>query len=364
MHSPRKFLFLHHGALGDFILALPSFESIHSKFPTAAFTLIGNTKNANLIAQRPYLKRTISKDRGELACLFTMKIQPQTHINAESVFSCMRVTTEHLFQPCWFTREINLDRVYSLLGGPFEKAFLFGQSNLPIVAQNLKHMGLKTVYQIRSFPYPEKPQKVTDFIYEQLFSQGLRLKREKVQIEPDPDEKKKGFEYASELKRRFRILVALHPGSGSLKNIWPIPCWKTIIRYLAGYETITQLLLFGPADKQVFSKLKFLQEIPNLLIIQDWPLPRLVGLLEQVSLFIGNDSGITHLAAVLGIPTVAIFGQSDPLIWAPQGPRVKVVKTAWTVPWNLENKVTCPLNDIPEEIIKVIESFANHFSYP
>jgi ADP-heptose:LPS heptosyltransferase len=42
---------------------------------------------------------------------------------------------------------------------------------------------------------------------------------------------------------------------------------------------------------------------------------------------VGNDSGITHMAAALGVPTVAIFGPSDPRVWSPRGKRVTVVRS-------------------------------------
>jgi len=47
--------------------------------------------------------------------------------------------------------------------------------------------------------------------------------------------------------------------------------------------------------------------------------------LATASLYIGNDSGITHLAAAVGVPVVAIFGPTDPAVWTPRGGRVRVV---------------------------------------
>lgn len=57
------------------------------------------------------------------------------------------------------------------------------------------------------------------------------------------------------------------------------------------------------------------------------------GALAGATLYLGNDSGITHLAAAAGCPTVAVFGPTDPAVWAPQGPHVRVVHAApWPVP--------------------------------
>jgi ADP-heptose:LPS heptosyltransferase len=54
-------------------------------------------------------------------------------------------------------------------------------------------------------------------------------------------------------------------------------------------------------------------------------LPIVAARLAAAAAFVGNDSGTTHLAAMLGAPTVAIFGPTDPAVWAPTGPRVRVL---------------------------------------
>ncbi len=56
------------------------------------------------------------------------------------------------------------------------------------------------------------------------------------------------------------------------------------------------------------------------------PLLEVARQLQQCRCYLGNDSGITHLAAMLGVPTVAIFGPSDPAVWRPVGPSVEVIQ--------------------------------------
>ena len=63
-----------------------------------------------------------------------------------------------------------------------------------------------------------------------------------------------------------------------------------------------------------------------MLLVQNWSLGRLAALLQQAELYIGNDSGITHLAAACGVKTIALFGPTDPRIWAPQGWNLKIIR--------------------------------------
>jgi hypothetical protein len=63
------------------------------------------------------------------------------------------------------------------------------------------------------------------------------------------------------------------------------------------------------------------------------PLSRLAALLVECSGYVGNDSGVSHLAAALGVPTAAVFGPTDPAVWAPVGPKVSVVGPLGDASW-------------------------------
>jgi ADP-heptose:LPS heptosyltransferase len=81
------------------------------------------------------------------------------------------------------------------------------------------------------------------------------------------------------------------------------------------------LLIQGPADEaMVHEVLTGLGGIPFLLV-RDLPITRLAAVLSHACLVIGNDSGISHLTAALGVPTLAIFGPTDPCCWAPRSDR-------------------------------------------
>jgi ADP-heptose:LPS heptosyltransferase len=87
--------------------------------------------------------------------------------------------------------------------------------------------------------------------------------------------------------------------------------------------------LAGPADGA--SAAALLECLPDLVILRPATLPDLAAALTTAGLYVGNDSGVTHLAGLLGTPTVAVFGASDPGVWRPLGPRVGVAgqKNRW-----------------------------------
>jgi heptosyltransferase III len=102
--------------------------------------------------------------------------------------------------------------------------------------------------------------------------------------------------------------AVIHPFSGSPRKNWPLERYRELahrlempVRWCAGPEE--------PLDNAVC--------MDNLYELASW--------LATARLYIGNDSGITHLAAAVGVPVVAIFGPTDPAVWAPRGDRVRVV---------------------------------------
>jgi len=128
----------------------------------------------------------------------------------------------------------------------------------------------------------------------------------------------------SKVTNRF---VAIHPGSGAAEKCWPTSCFAEVIRRLWEQDHHV-LLLSGPADIEriddLLQQLSFSPTHEMLTLLTNAPLLEVAQHLQQCSCYLGNDSGITHLAAMLGVPTVAIFGPTDPKIWRPVGPFVKV----------------------------------------
>ncbi len=323
MGTSNKFLLFHQGALGDFILALPVFESLNDKYPGAHFTLIASPANGSLISFRPYIRRVVPKDLALLAPLF------------------LEVPTR-------------MEKIASVLGAPFDKAFLFGQSQLSIVARNVSALCRGKVYKVHSFPPNGQKVKVTEFLYGQLGKQGLELSSSKAVIAPDPKRKQQGVEFAQELLKRFDAIIAIHPGSGSPKKIWPLRYWKKVLEYLGKHVKAVKVILSGPADEEVVSNLIGENCPDDFMVIRNWPLPALAGLLERSLLYLGNDSGLTHLATVLSIPTIAIFGSSDPDVWGPAGKHVRIIKTRWSYPDNLKLSEEHLMIEVPKDFIKVI----------
>jgi heptosyltransferase III len=113
--------------------------------------------------------------------------------------------------------------------------------------------------------------------------------------------------------------LAVHPGSGSPAKNWPFDRFVETARRLSPGRP--WLLVLGPAEDDVVPP-------PDALVARDLPLRRLGAVLARAGLFLGNDSGVAHLAAACGPQTLALFGPTDPAQWAPVGQTVRTLRAA------------------------------------
>ena len=106
--------------------------------------------------------------------------------------------------------------------------------------------------------------------------------------------------------------AVIHPFSGSPAKNWPLEKFQALARKLERDMPVHWCA--GPEDPP----LKDSVGIADLYDLACW--------LASARLYVGNDSGITHLAAAVGAPVLALFGPTDPAVWAPRGPRVRVAR--------------------------------------
>jgi len=156
----------------------------------------------------------------------------------------------------------------------------------PVVAENLQRSGIPDVFHRDPFP---KTGHAADHL---LKTVGL----------PEPE--------LPDLWNADAGRVLLHPGSGSPAKVWP-----HFVEFARAFPEAA--ILKGPGDEAL--------NVPNACL-KDLSLTDVAEEVRRCRVFIGNDSGITHLAAYWGTPTIALFGPTDPGIWGPRGRRVKLLK--------------------------------------
>jgi heptosyltransferase-3 len=135
-------------------------------------------------------------------------------------------------------------------------------------------------------------------------------------------------------------IVLLFPGSGSPHKNWPVENFAALASTL---EPPTRpLVVLGPAERALEPVLMPLLHERGIAWLRDRPLGTITGLARLAAGFVGNDSGVSHLAAAAGAPGIAIFGPTDPERWRPLG-RVRILRVL-------------PLSDLtPDEVAAALK---------
>jgi ADP-heptose:LPS heptosyltransferase len=291
----QRILVIHRGSLGDFLLLLPSVAALRRGYPGARIEMLGRPEILSL-ACPGVADSTASVERASLVPFFEGNA-PLPEDEAEYFAS--------------------FDTVLAFIAdadGTFER--------------NLTETGVKNIIVRPPFPPQGDRAHVGRYlreIVEPLLKQGERFRQGSFSLlQFSDDETRWAAEFLEAARSKEQPLVAIHPGSGSEKKCWPIERFVTLARQLAR-EDFGVLLILGPADERLIEPMTALSHEIGCPVAHNIPLRRLAAVLSMCAAYVGNDSGVTHLAATAGAPTVAIFGPTDPRVWAPPGRHVRVM---------------------------------------
>ena len=124
----------------------------------------------------------------------------------------------------------------------------------------------------------------------------------------------------------FDTILALHPGSGSEKKNWPEEKWADLLQHLINSTHLNLLLVGGEAEGERLRHLAAALPPTRLQLAQSVPLAKLARRLQSCAGFVGHDSGVSHLAAALGLPCLILWADTIEEIWRPQGERLAIVR--------------------------------------
>jgi heptosyltransferase III len=296
------------GALGDCILTLPLVKLVKEAFDLGGVDLIGHAEYVGILPGRSCVDGVRSIDSVDLHRLF---VEPMRFDLAD------RDPLIHLFS--------GYSWIITFLGEPgsdFEQNLIF--------TTNCSHSADVVTLPLK--PPQDAHQHIAE-IYAEHFARQSGLPLEKVRVDPKGIQIRVGQadrDLGVELLEQVGIdlskrLVVIQPGSGGQKKCWYLENFLNVARTLRGPE-IEVLFLLGPAEVERLRPSEKVHIHGVTRCVAHLSLPQVVGLLSCADAFVGNDSGVTHLAAGMGLRTIALFGPTDPAVYRPPGPRVTVVQ--------------------------------------
>ncbi len=267
-------LIIHQAALGDFIALFPAIFRLKRKFP--GVDAVCQHKIGKMAAALGVIGRFFPAESAQFASLYSDKILPELG---------------------------DILRAY-------DQIVLFSYSREPEHA--IRAVTGSNVHRIPPRPPACQSVHITEHILSNLMNCGL-LENSGIAPLSHADTRDKGYD----LKK-----ILIHPGSGSRRKNWPVSNFIKTEAMLRA-DGFCPEFIAGPAEDFLKTALR---EDSRRRIHTVSDLTDLAALLRSAGGFIGNDSGVSHLAAFTGLPTVAVFGPSDPRRWRPVGRAVTVLR--------------------------------------
>ncbi len=304
----QRAVILQPGALGDCILTLPLVRLVKEALNLGGVDLVGHAEYVGILPGRSCVDGIRAIDSVELHRLFV----ESTRFDLADQDPLI-----HLFS--------GYSWIITFLGEPgsdFEQNLIF--------TTNCSHSAEVVTLPLK--PPQNVRQHITE-IYTEHFARQSGLPLEKARVDPKgvqirvtQADRDLGVEMLEQVGIDLsKRLVVIQPGSGGQKKCWHLENFLNITRALRGPE-IEVLFLLGPAEVERLRPSEKVQIHGVTRCIAHLSLPQVVGLLSCADAFVGNDSGVTHLAAGMGLRTIVLFGPTDPAIYRPLGPRVVVVQ--------------------------------------
>jgi len=316
----RGLLVWHQGALGDLLLAGPAFQALRRRYSRSRLAAVGHPGRWALYAPTLGLDEIYDGGDALWGALYTGDgpLPPALAERLAGVDLALIFTPRE--DPAFLARMGESDRRAALWAPSFPETG--SESVAALQARRLALLGL---------PYVPAPLRLT-------------------------------LDAAAQAEARALLAgdgpwLAVAPGSGNPLKNWPLSHYFEVSRALAWEFKLSVVWCAGPAEHAWLPYLAGLAAAQGHVLAAGFPLPILAALLSRCRLYLGGDSGLTHLAAAAGAGRVlALFGPTSPAVWAPLGDRVTVLQAPCELaPCAMGRQITCDrarcLEALPAETV-------------
>lgn len=292
MSARGKILVIRGGAIGDFILTTPVLRALREQFPQAGLEVMGYARIAELAVESGLADRVQSIEARELAAFFAPGARPSPEMSA--YFAQFAIIISFLYDP---------DQIFETNVRSCSKAQFIAGPHRPDESLNIHATEVYLKPLERLAIYAPDPVPRFDFPAEQDDEPG-----------------------SSQSLVDEGAWLAVHVGSGSPRKNWAEERWAELLHGLSGTTAWNFLLIGGEAEEGRAQRVAEAIHEHRRKLAVDLPLPQLARELRRAKGFVGHDSGISHLAAAVGLPGLVLWGHTRKEIWRPLGPLFTVLE--------------------------------------
>ncbi len=338
--DPRRILIVKLRATGDVVLATPVIENLKRRFPRARLAFLTEEASADVLRWNPMLDELIVlplRRWGSLGILGSWREQARFYRNL---------------------RRKRFDLAIDLFGNPRSALLtrLTGAPHRVGYAFRVRRLAYTTVVTP-----PDRPQHEVLFHLEALEALDIPAAADRPHVAIPGTAEEKADRWLREHAPDARAVIGLNPGGGWAIKRWPPEYFGRLADALIDGYGVDVLILWGPGEEEIVAQVTgAMRNRPHVLPAAT--LAELGAFLKRCGLLVSNDSAPMHMAATLNVPTVGIFGPTDPRAQGPWGDGHGVVRKE-SVDCLGCNRTKCPIGNIcmttlePGELLERVRAY-------
>lgn len=295
----HKILIVNLGGIGDLLLSTPALKALRQRYPRAGITLLTTSSAADALKDAPYITsiRAFDMHTGGRAGLARLKVLFELRRNSFDLAINMRTLVSGL-------SALKIRVLFGIIGARF------------IAGRNTEGRGRFFDVKVDETSAGHMYERDYDIaLVEKLGAKATDTKIDFTVGAGDREKVRKIFQEESIAENG--ILIGIHPG-GRPSRRWPIERFAEVMRKISGATTCSFAVTGDEQERSLAEKVIQSSGVKAVNMAGRLTIKELGALIERCSLFITNDTGAMHIAALLNVPIVAIFGPGSLIRFDPR----------------------------------------------
>lgn len=326
--------------VGDAVMTLPALEAVRENFPAARITVLARPWVAPVFENHPAVNNILIYNRHD-----SIKKNISEFFNMASLIKKKRYDLAVLFQNAFEAA------LLAFMGGVKHRLGFDSDGRGFLLNHGIKRG--REIFEVHQVEY----------YLSILKAAGLKAEsRNPVLHLSEKDLAKAGKLLESEGIAINDFILGISPGAifGNAKR-WPLERFAKISDWASDRWGAKVIILGSKKEKEIGIKMAGIMKNRAAGFCGNTSLGEAMGLISKCSFFVTNDSGLMHVAAALGVPTLAIFGSTDHVATGPRGSRTKIIKhdieCSPCLKPECPTDFKCMLSIEPEEVWEEMERF-------
>ncbi len=297
--NPKILIIRQHNQLGDMLLSCSLFRAIKEKLPKAALYVLASPENYHAIVSNKYIDKVVVFDKKKFW-------------NPFQLVKFLKVIRKEKFDLTIVPVTVSLSFTSFLIARLSGSKFTIGPEKLD---EKENEFSFLFDYKIPVVDNKYSQRHISDKILDIVRPFGFDTADLSEHIFISEYDKKFAVDFFRNVKK---LKIGLHIGAGKIPNRWSVKKFAEVINYLYHKYDPFIYLTIGNWDEELLKEILPLV-IKQPEVLRNLPIPRIAAIIESSDLFISNDTGIMHVAGATRTPLIALFGPTNPEIWAPPG---------------------------------------------